>query len=110
MNRSIGVTVSQPKRTCEDDLCPFHGKLSIRGKILIGTTISSKAHKMIVVSREYPRLVRKYKRYERSRSNVHAYLPSCIDVNQGDEVKIAECKPISKTVSFVTVEVIKSGI
>jgi small subunit ribosomal protein S17 len=110
MNRSIGVTVTHPKRTCEDDLCPFHGKLSIRGKILTGTTISSKAHKMIVVSREYPRLVRKYKRYERSRSNVHAYLPSCIDVNEGDEVKIAECKPISKTVSFVTVEVIKSGI
>ena len=65
---------------------------------------------MIVVSREYPRLVRKYKRYERSRSKVHAFLPSCIDVKEGDEVKIAECKPISKTVSFVTVEVIKSGV
>jgi small subunit ribosomal protein S17 len=65
---------------------------------------------MIVVSREYPRLVRKYKRYERSRSNVHAFLPSCIDVKEGDEVKIAECKPISKTISFVTVEVMKSGV
>ena len=41
---------------------------------------------------------------------VHAFLPSCIDVKEGDEVKIAECKPISKTVSFVTVEVIKSGV
>jgi small subunit ribosomal protein S17 len=65
---------------------------------------------MIVVSREYPRLVSKYKRYERSSSKVHAFLPSCMDVNEGDEVKIAECKPISKTVSFVTVEVIKSGV
>lgn len=77
---------------------------------MIGITISSKAHKMIVVSREYPRLVRKYKRYERSRSKVHAFLPSCIDVKEGDEVKIAECKPISKTISFVTVEVMKSGV
>jgi small subunit ribosomal protein S17 len=91
-------------------LCPFHGKLAIRGKILTGTTVSAKAHNMIVVSREYPRLVRKYKRYERSRSKVHAFLPSCIDVKEGDEVKIAECKPISKTISFVTVEVIKSGV
>jgi ribosomal protein S17 len=33
-----------------------------------------------------------------------------MDVKEGDEVKIAECKPISKTVSFVTVEVIKSGV
>jgi len=65
---------------------------------LTGITVSSKAHKMIVVSREYPRLVRKYKRYERSSSKVHAFLPSCIDVKEGDEVKIAECKPISKTV------------
>lgn len=77
---------------------------------MIGITISSKAHKMIVVSREYPRLVRKYKRYERRRSKVHAFLPSCIDVKEGDEVKIAECKPISKTISFVTVEVMKSGV
>ena len=110
MSRNIGLAVSQPKRNCDDDLCPFHGKLSIRGRILTGTTMSIKAHKMIVVSREYPRPVKKYKRYERSSSKVHAFLPSCIDVKEGDEVRIAECKPISKTVSFVTVEVIKSGV
>jgi small subunit ribosomal protein S17 len=110
MSRNIGVTVSQPKRNCDDDLCPFHGKLSIRGKILTGITMSFKAHKMIVVSREYPRPVKKYKRYETNSSKVHAFLPSCIDVKEGDEVRIAECKPISKTVSFVTVEVIKSGV
>ena len=110
MTRNIGITVSQPKRTCDDKLCPFHGILSIRGRILTGVTVSAKAHNMIVVSREYPRLVTKYKRYERSSSNVHAFLPSCIDVKEGDEVKIAECKPISKTVSFVTVEVISNGI
>ena len=66
MVRNIGVTVVPPKRTCEDELCPFHGHLSIRGKILTGVAVSSKANKMIVVSREYPRPVRKYKRYERS--------------------------------------------
>mgnify|MGYP003904289225 FL=1 len=110
MSRNIGIAVSQPKRTCDDHLCPFHGKLSIRGKILTGTTVSSKAQKMIVVSREYTRLVKKYKRLERSRSKIHAYLPSCIDVKEGDEVKIAECRLISKTISFVTLEVIKSGI
>lgn len=110
MARNIGVTVSEPKRDCDDHLCPFHGKLSIRGRILTGIAVSAKAHKMIVVSREYPRLVRKYKRYERSSSKVHAFLPSCMDVNEGDEVKIAECKPISKTISFVTVEVMKSGV
>ena len=110
MAKNIGILVSQPKRNCDDDLCPFHGKLSIRGKILTGTTVSFKSQKMIVVSREYPRPVKKYKRYERSSSKVHAFLPSCIDVKEGDEVRIAECKPISKTISFVTVEVINTGI
>jgi small subunit ribosomal protein S17 len=105
MVRNIGVTVVPPKRTCEDELCPFHGHLSIRGKILTGVAVTSKANKMIVVSREYPRPVRKYKRYERSSSKVHAFLPQCIDVKEGDEVKISECRQISKTISFVVIEV-----
>jgi small subunit ribosomal protein S17 len=105
MVRNIGVSVVSPRKTCEDDLCPFHGTLSVRGKLLTGIVSSSKAKKMVVVSREYPGPVRKYKRFQRSRSTVHAYLPECIDVNEGEEVRIAECRPLSKTVSFVVVEV-----
>ena len=60
---------------------------------------------MAVVAREYPHPVTKYKRYERSRSKMHAYIPECIDVREGSEVKIAECRRLSKTVSFVVVEV-----
>ena len=36
---------------------------------------------------------------------MHAYIPECIDVREGSEVKIAECRPLSKTVSFVVIEV-----
>ena len=36
---------------------------------------------------------------------MHAYAAECIDVKEGDEVKIAECRPLSKTVSFVVIEV-----
>jgi small subunit ribosomal protein S17 len=60
---------------------------------------------MVVVSREYPKPAPKYKRYQRSRSKVHAYLPPCIDVKEGEEVRVAECRPLSKTVSFVVIEV-----
>lgn len=105
MARNIGASVVSPRKTCEDELCPFHGTLSVRGKLLTGIVSSAKAKKMVVVSREYPRPVPKYKRYERSRSKVHAYLPTCIDVKEGDEVKVAECRPLSKTVSFVVIEV-----
>lgn len=105
MVRNIGVSVIAPRKTCEDKLCPLHGTLSIRGKLLTGIVTSAKAPRMIVVSREYPGPVKKYKRFQRTRSKVHAFLPSCVDVKEGQEVKIAECRPLSKTVSFVVIEV-----
>ncbi|MFL6476209.1 MAG: 30S ribosomal protein S17 [Nitrososphaera sp.] len=105
MVRNIGVSVASPRKTCEDKLCPFHGRLPVRGKLLSGTVSSAKAPKMVVVSREYPQRVAKYKRFQRSKSNVHAYLPSCLDVSEGEEVRIAECRRLAKTVSFVVIEV-----
>jgi small subunit ribosomal protein S17 len=105
MVKNIGVSVVSPRKTCEDELCPFHGTLSVRGKLLTGVVSSAKAPKMVVVSREYPRPTPKFKRFQRSRSKVHAYLPPCVEVKEGDEVRIAECRPLSKTVSFVVIEV-----
>ena len=105
MVRNIGVTVASPRKACEDEFCPFHGTLSVRGKLLIGTVSSAKAPKMVVVSREYPTGVAKYKRYQRSQSNVHAYVPSCLEVREGEEVRIAECTRLAKNVSFVVIEV-----
>jgi small subunit ribosomal protein S17 len=110
MTRNIGITVTPPRRTCEEERCPFHGMLSVRGKLISGVAVSTKANKMIVVSREYPRPVQKYKRYERSSSKVHAFVPTCMDVQEGDEVKIAECRPLSKTISFVLVEVLSKDV
>lgn len=104
MARNLGIAINPPQKACHDILCPFHGKLSVRGKLLSGIVVSAKAKNMVVVSREFPHLVVKYQRYERSRSRVHAYLPECIDVTEGDEITIAECRPLSKTVSFVVIE------
>ena len=64
MVRNIGVMVSLPKKTCDDKHCPFHGSLPVRGRLLSGIVESNKSAKMIVVSRDYNRLVKKYKRYE----------------------------------------------
>ncbi len=105
MTRNIGITVSSPAKECTDKLCPFHGTLSVRGRLFSGRIVSSKAKKMLVVEHEYTHLIKKYKRYERSKSRIHAYLPPCMDANEGDEVRIAECRPLSKTVSFVVIGV-----
>jgi small subunit ribosomal protein S17 len=102
--RNLGIAVTAPRKACDDTLCPFHGRLSVRGKLLSGVVVSSKAKNMVVVSREFPHHVVKYQRYERSKSRIHAYLPECIDVTEGEEITIAECRPLSKTVSFVVIE------
>ncbi len=105
MARNIGITVAPPKKDCTDNFCPFHGTLGVRGRLFTGSVISRKAKKMVVVEHEYTHLIKKYRRYERSKSRIHAYLPECVDVREGDTVRIAECRPLSKTVSFVVVEV-----
>ncbi|MCX8191313.1 MAG: 30S ribosomal protein S17 [Nitrososphaerales archaeon] len=99
--RNIGIDVKPPTKSCDDPECPFHGSLSVRGKILEGKVVSNLAKKMIVIEREYLHYVKKYMRYERRRSKIHAHLPPCIEVARGDRVIIGECRPLAKTVSFV---------
>jgi len=102
--KDIGIEVGEPEKECEDINCPFHGKLAVRGEILEGVVVSDKALKTVVVLRSYVRKVRKYERFEKRRSKIHAHNPPCINAKVGDAVKIAECRPLSKTKSFVVVE------
>lgn len=98
------MTTRSAKKTCNDPNCPFHGTLSIRGHTLEGVVISDKMDKTIVVRRDYLNYVPKFRRYERRHSHIPAHNPPCINVKEGNLVKIAECRSISKTVSFVVVE------
>jgi len=97
-------SAKKPKKTCNDSNCPFHGTLSSRGHTLEGVVISDKMDKTIVVRRDYLNYVPKFRRYERRHSHIPAHNPPCINVKEGNLVKIAECRSISKTVSFVVVE------
>jgi small subunit ribosomal protein S17 len=50
--------------------------------------------------------MQKYERFEKRTSALSAHLPTCVgEVNVGDTVKVMECRPLSKTVSFCVVEV-----
>lgn len=97
-------TVKKPEKTCNDPDCPFHGSLKIRGRILEGVVVSAKMDKTVIVRCDYVKYVPKYKRYERRHSRIPAHNPLCINATENDIVKIAECRPISKTVSFVVIE------
>ncbi|MEA2090600.1 MAG: 30S ribosomal protein S17 [Thermoproteota archaeon] len=94
----------KPGKSCNDRNCPFHGELSVRGRVLEGVVISDEMDKTVVVRRDYLQYVSKFKRYERRHSNVSAHNPPCISAKRGDRVRVQECRPISKTVSFVVVK------
>ncbi|MHA1730390.1 MAG: 30S ribosomal protein S17 [Promethearchaeota archaeon] len=106
--RNIGIPVQNPPKTvCNDKFCPFHGHLKLRGKIIQGTVINTKMNKTVVIQREYVTFDRKYERYSRHRSKIPAHQPECLELEEGDIVKIMECRPISKTVSFVVFDRVK---
>lgn len=100
----MSLTFKQPKKTCDDKNCPFHGTLPVRGRVFDGMVVSSKMDKTVIVEREYLQFSKKFVRYERRRGHIPSHNPPCLDVKEGDHVRIAECRPISKTVSFVVVE------
>jgi small subunit ribosomal protein S17 len=76
----------------------------VRGRILDGVVVTAKMDKTVVVEREYLQFSSKFVRYERRRSHIPSHNPPCIDAKEGEKVRIAECRPISKTVAFVVVE------
>jgi len=102
--KMIGIEVKEPENTCNDKNCPFHGTLPVRGIILTGKVVSTAMDKTVVVEKTRMHYIPKYERYEKRTSRYVAHLPPCMEVKKGDEVVIMECRPLSKTKSFVVVE------
>ena len=81
-----------------DKKCPFTGMVSIRGRILTGTVVSTKMHRTLIIRREYLHFVPKYQRYEKRHKNLAAHVSPCFRVEDGDVVTVGQCRPLSKTV------------
>ncbi|MEM4717821.1 MAG: 30S ribosomal protein S17 [Desulfurococcaceae archaeon] len=105
---NIGIPgINPPEQTCNDSKCPWHGHLKVRGILIRGVVVKKKMNKTVVVRHEHLQYIPKYMRYERRKRNIHARLPPCIAVNEGDEVIIGETRPLAKTVAFVVLGVLK---
>ena len=105
--RDIGVELNnQPKGEWDgDENCPFYGSLRLRGQIIEGTIAKVGMQKSIIVEREHIRYMQKFERYEKRTRRYAAHLPSCIgEVSVGDSVRIMECRPLSKTITFCVIE------
>jgi len=95
--KELQVLTSPPHT---DKKCPFTGEISIRGRILSGTVVSTKMHRTLVIRREYLHFVPKYARYEKRHKNLAAHVSPAFRVEEGDQVTVGQCRPLSKTVRF----------
>src|SRR3989344_800632 len=89
------------EKTCKDRDCPLHGNLKVRGRTFKGKIIK-KFPRRIAIQFERMVYVRKYERYAKSKTKIHARLPKCMEdeIRVGDSVKVSECRPLSKIIHF----------
>ena len=107
MTKNIGISVKKPTKLplSNEKNNPFNGSLSVRGKLFEGIIVNAKAKNTVTIEKKSFINFSKFKRYGRSKNRIHAHVPSNLDVKEGDRVIAAECRPISKSVSFVIIEV-----
>ena len=103
------IKTKESETNCDDKHCPVHGSLSVRGRVLEGTVVSSKVPKSATIEFERIRIIPKYERYEKRKTKVRVHNPPCINAKEGDLVNAAECRPISKTKKFVIISIVKKS-
>ena len=111
----VGLDVAQPPEPEDPEnydysTCPFYGELAVRGQVIEGLVASTDMDRTVIVEREYDVFVPKYDRYMKRRSRIPAHVPGVLEpLAVGDRVKIAECRPLSKTKSHVVVELVEQA-
>ena len=98
------MVVAKEEIECNDFVCPKHGQISLRGRSFKGTVIR-KFPKRIVIEFERTIYIKKYERYAKRKTKLHARLPDCMsgDFDIGDYVEIKECRPISRIIHFIVI-------
>ena len=95
---------------CNDKLCPFHGSspIKLHGRKFEGTVIR-KFPSRIAIEFERVLYIKKYERYEKRKTKLHARLPDCLKdtIKIGDYIEIGECRPLSKIIHFVVIKKIR---
>ncbi len=107
--KKIGKTnLANALESCNDKDCHIHGTLKVRGRSFEGRVIR-KHPKRVTIEFERMIYVRKYERYARSKTKIHARLPKCMDdqIQIGDLIRVEECRPLSKIIHFVVTKKIK---
>lgn len=99
------MKMKEKQNKCDDERCPIHGSLSVRGRHFNGIVKKIIGRRAVI---EFERSIyfKKYERYAKERTRLHAYIPSCISdkIKVGKMAEIGECRPLSKIMTFVVIK------
>jgi len=82
------------------------GTLGSRGRTFQGKVIKKFVNRVVV---EFDRTVKivKYERFAKKKTKLHARIPEGMDVAVGDYVQIRECRPLSKIIHFMVIQIVR---
>ena len=103
-------SIEANKENCNDETCWIHGSLKVRGRVFKGYVVK-KFPRRIVVEFERTIYIKKYERYAKKQTRIHARLPECMQnsIDAGDYAEIGECRPLSKLIHFVLIKKIEEA-
>ena len=108
MKQAVGYNIDfKPQSECADSKCPYHGEVSVRGKLFEGTVVSDSMNKTVKVAWENVVKDTKFSRYFKTTTKVLAHNPDCVKAKKGDKVLIGETRPLSKTKHFAVLQVVE---
>ena len=82
-------------------------KTDNQGKTFIGIVVSDKMANTITVSMDYTYRHPLYKKILKQRKKIYA--ENNLSAKIGDQVKVRECRPLSKLKRFTTLEILKKA-
>merc|ERR1711935_1293647 len=113
--------VEQNQRAFQKQDCIFVGKKRVLGKAKKGIRESRyfksvglgiKTPKMkntVIIRKDYLHYITKYNRFEKRHKNTPVHVSPAFRVKAGDEIMAGQCRPLSKTVRFNMLKVIRSS-
>ncbi len=78
-----------------------------RGRTFEGL-VTKKFPKRVVVELERTVFFKKYERFYKKKTRIHARIQDNLDINVGDYIEVKECRPLSKIIHFIVIKKIKS--
>merc|ERR1711972_874677 len=111
--KSVGLGIKTPRTAIEgtyvDKKCPWTGSVNIRGKLITGVIKTTKMKNTVIIRKDYLHYIKKYNRFEKRHKNTPIHVSPAFRVKPGDEILAGQCRPLSKTVRFNMLKVIRAA-